>query len=91
MPRTYIAFIECVFRPSGQWQEQSSRDMYPTQSNEAEIALVDIKNDRRYFRALKSGNFVRIENNTVIFESEDFEELAIDESIQFSKNKRVDE
>jgi hypothetical protein len=91
MTRTYIAFIECVFRPLGQWQEKTSRDMFVPKGEDAEIALVDIKSDRCYFRALDHGTLVRIVNNTVVFESEDYEELTINESKQFPKNKRIDE
>ena len=65
--------------------------MYVPKDKDAEMALVDIKNDRRYFRALDHDTLVRVVNNTVVFHSEFFEELAIDESKQFPKNKRIEE
>ena len=88
---TYIAFIECVLRPFGHWDKKTGRDIYVPKGKDAEIALVDIKNDRRYFRFLNHKAEVRIVSNTVVFESEDVEELSVDESKQFPKKKRMDE
>ena len=91
MSITYIAFIECVLRPFGHWDKKTGRDIYVPIGKDAEIALVDIKNDRRYFGAINHHTEIRIVSNTVVFESEDFEELSVDESVQFPKKKRIDE
>jgi len=56
----------------------------------AEMSLVDIKNDRRYF-SFKEHSEVHIVNNVVIFDSDWTEELAIDENEQFPKPKSIDE
>ncbi len=91
MAITYIAFIECVLRPVGHWDKKTERDLYVPKGKDAEMALVDIKNDRRYFRFINHNTLVRIVNNTVVFESEDAEEFSVDESVQFPKKTRVDE
>lgn len=99
MAITYIAFIECVLRPFGHWERKTGRpdfsanlgDSYTPKGKDAEMALVDIKNDRRYFRFIDHMTVVRIVSNTVVFESEDVEEFSVDESKQFPKNKRIDE
>lgn len=91
MSITYIAFIECVFRPSDQWQKKTGREMHVSISDKAEIALVDIKNDRRYFRAINPNTEVSIVSNTVVFDGRLFEEFSVDESVQFPKKKRIDE
>ena len=56
----------------------------------AEMKLVDIKNDRRYF-SFNQHSEVHIVNNVVIFDSDWTEELAIDENEQFPKPKSIDE
>ena len=91
MAVTYIAFIECVLRPFGHWDKKTERDIYVPKGKDAEIALVDIKSDRRYFRFLNHKAEVRIVSNTVVFDSEDVEELSVDESKQFPKKTRMDE
>ncbi len=92
MARTYIAFIECVFvdNETSKWQKKNSREMKEALEDEAEVRLVDIKNDRRYF-SFKKGAEVEIINNVVIFDSDWAEELAIDGDKQFPKQKRIDE
>ena len=99
MSITYIAFIECVLKPKHDWfvvygfpqmDEPRTDGLYKALSHEAEAGLVDLKNDRRYFRFKRDGE-VRIVNNVVVFDDEWTEELAIDESKQFPKKKRIDE
>lgn len=93
MPTIYIAFIECVLRPYGHWKRTMDRpdfspniaDQYIPTGKDAELALVDIKQNRRYFRFTDHQTVVRIFNNTVTFEDEDVEEFAVDESKQFPK------
>jgi len=46
--------------------------------------------DRRLF-SFKAHSYVKIVNNVIIFEPDDVEEIAIDESKQFPKKKRIDE
>ncbi len=89
MAMTYIAFIECVLRPFGHWEKKTGRDIHIPKGKDAEMALVDIKNDRRYFRFINHNTEVRIVSNTVVFESEDVEEFSVDESIQFPKKKGI--
>lgn len=99
MVLTYIAFIECVFRPNGHWERIFERpdfspnvaDQYKPKGIHAEMDLVDIKNDRRYFKFYNHDTVVRVMNNVVVFDGDDAEELAIDESKQFPKKKRIDE
>ncbi len=99
MAITYIAFIECVLRPLGHWERKIGHpdfsvnlgDSYTPKGKDAEIALVDIKNDRRYFRFINHYTVVRIVNNTIVFESDDVEEFSVDESVQFPKKPRMDE
>ncbi len=103
MPRTYIAFVECVLVPNGHWDRIESNyasippspmpnyEAFRPRGKDAELHLVDIKNDRRYFKFLNHQAEVRLINNVVIFDNDDVEELAIDESKQFPKKKRIDE
>ena len=99
MPITYIAFIECVFRPDGQWERKFERpdfspnvaDQYTPFGKDAEMALVDIKQNRRYFLFTNHKAVVRVVNNTVAFQSHDAEEFSVDEDEQFPKKKRMDE
>ena len=99
MAITYIAFIECVLQPNGHWHKiiQTSGfpepigDIYTPKGIHAEIRLVDIKNDRRYFKFHNHDAEVRMVNNVVIFDNDDAEELAINESKKFPKKKRIDE
>ena len=99
MSITYIAFIECVLHPFGHWIRDYRRpdsvrdnaDRYIPKGIHAELRLVDIKQDRRYFKFNNHEAVVRIVNNVVIFDDQDAEELAIDESKQFPKKKRKDE
>ena len=99
MSITYIAFIECVLHPLGHWIRDYHRpdfvrdtaERYIPKGIHAELRLVDIKHDRRYFKFNNHEAIVRIANNVVIFDDQDAEELAIDESKQFPKKKRKDE
>jgi hypothetical protein len=93
----YIAFIECVLRPKHDWfvvygfpqmNDPRTDGLYKTLSHEAEAGLVDIKNDRRYFR-FKRDEEVRIVNNVVVFDDEWVEELAIDELNNSLKRKEL--
>lgn len=95
MAITYIAFIECSMKKN--WLPTHDVPYYNPQRNmeyrasgEAEVYMVDIKGDRRMF-SFKKDSKVHIVNNTFVYESEDAEELAIDESKQFPKKKRMDE
>lgn len=92
MSIVYIAFIECALKPSESWSlageemekyPHISGDVYYSQNNDAEIGLVDIKEDRRYFRFGKSNTSIRMLNNVLIFEDESAEEITVDESKQF--------
>jgi len=103
MPRTYIAFIECVLNPNGHWDRiQSSLvslppspepnyEAYRPRGNDAELDLVDLGGLRRYFKFHNHVAEVRIVNNVVIFDLDDVEELAVDDSAKFPKKKRLDE
>ena len=97
MPITAIAFIEC--RLDNQW---STLFGYPFENNKqmwsqhqslddtAQVSLVDIKNDRRYFQC-KRGSIIQLVNNVLSFRSYEVEELAIDESKLFPKKQRMDQ
>jgi len=93
MLTTYIAFIECVLEPLGHWEEMHNThgtvwiegDRYIPKGKDAQMNLVDIKNDRRYFKFHDHQTVVRIQNNVVVFDRDAVEELAIDESKQFPK------
>ena len=95
----YIAFIECLLKPNGHWERDLFQpnfvttlgDKYIPKGIHAEMDLVDIKNDRRYFKFHNHDALVRIINNVVVFDNDDAEEIAIDESKKFSKKKRIDE
>lgn len=92
-----IAFIECTL--DNNW---STLFGYPSQKNrqtwsqhkslsdEAEVRLVDIKNDRRYF-AFKIVSIIEKVNNVISFMEHECEELAIDESKKFPKNKAIND
>lgn len=98
--RTYIAFIECVFddtkttkletRIGFPYDEESNalREIKIACEDGAELSLVDIKNDRRYF-SFKMDGEIHIVNNVIIFDSDWAEELAIDEDKQFPKKKTM--
>jgi len=102
MAITFIAFIECVIDTSlpRKWHTvygfpqienvtpQSA--VYKAIQDGAELSLVDLKNDRRYF-SFKLDGEAHINNNILVFDSEWTEELAIDESKQLPKKKRMDE
>jgi len=102
MSITYISFIECVIDTTSprKWDtvygfpqienETPQSAVYKANTDGAELGLVDIKNDRRYFSFRKNGE-AHINNNILVFDSEWTEELAIDESKQFPKKKRMDE
>ena len=99
MPITYIAFIECVFYPKFSWHtvygfpqldNPRTDGLYKAREDDAEVRLVDIKGDRRYFGFVKDGE-VRVVNNTIVFDDEWAEELAIDESKQFPKKPKIDD
>lgn len=99
MSITYIAFIECTFTPKGEWHtvygfpqldEQRTDGLYKAKLDKAQLNLVDIKGDRRYFSFNINGE-VRVVNNVVVFDSDWCEELAIDESKKFPSKKRIDE
>jgi len=98
---TYIAFIECVLKTNPRkWytvygfphleNPTPQASVYKAMEDGAELSLVDIKNDRRYFSFRKDGE-AHLNNNVLIFDSEWADELAIDESKQFPKKKRIDE
>lgn len=97
MSITYIAFIECVLRPYGHWEQKIGRidvraraaDQYTPTGKDAELALVDIKENRRYFQFHNHNAVVRIVNNTVAFESEDAEEFSVSESTQIPKKPNM--
>ena len=102
MARTYIAFIECVFddTKTTKWETRTGfpydeegcalREIKIAREDDAQLSLVDIKSDRRYFSFKKDGE-VHIVNNVIIFDSDWAEELAKDEDKQFPKQKRIDE
>ena len=90
MPITYIAFIECSMKRH--WFPEhhapnynpKNNNEYTAYQNEAEVYLVDIKNDRRFF-SFKKDSKVHLVNNVFVYESEDCEELAIDDSKKLSQ------
>jgi len=95
MPTTYIAFIECSLKEG--WDDHEhildpvmEKEKFEAIEDNAEIYIVDIKGDRRLF-SFKKNSYVKIVNNVIIFEPDDVEEIAIDESKQFPKKKRMDE
>lgn len=100
MAITYIAFIELVLSKNPacwetvygfpQINNPTTHAVYKSYKENAEVSLVDIKNDRRYF-SFKNEGEIHIINNVAVFDSDWAEELAIDESKQFPKNKRIDE
>ena len=102
MARTFIAFIECVFddTKTTKWETrigfpneyagQIFREVKIAREDGARLSLVDLKNDRRYFSFERDGE-IHIINNVLIFDSDWAEELAIDESKQFPRKKRMDE
>ncbi len=57
----------------------------------AELRMVDIGGNRRYFKFLDHNIEVRIINNVAVFDNNDVEELAVDDSAKSPKNKRIDE
>ena len=99
MPITYIAFIECVLIPNGHWEIYTSRPHYSRTGGEqwtpkgidAEMDLVDIKSDMRYFKFHNHDAVVRIENNVVVFDRDDVEEIIKRDSILSPKQKRINE
>lgn len=103
MPRTYIAFVECVLNPNGHWDKIESSyislppaptpnyEAWRPRGNDAELDLVDIGGLRRYFKFINHTAEVRIVNNVAIFDKDDAEELAIDDSAKFPKTKRIDQ
>ena len=99
MPLTYIAFIECVLRPNGHWIRKMGRPDFSRAMGEqwtpkgisAEMDLVDIKRDMRYFKFHNHDAVVRIENNVVVFDGDDAEEVIFKDSIMAPKKKRIDE
>jgi len=97
MTITFIAFIECTLDNCWETrfgypfdQKKQMWSQYKSLNDGAEIRLVDIKNDRRYF-ALKRDAIVQLVNNVFSFISEDAEELAIDESKNFPKPKAIND
>lgn len=100
MPLMYLAFIECVLEQERLWEKisfgsgnlnpQPHYDAYHAKTD-AEIRLVDIKNDRRYFRFTTNNVDVRIVNNVIIFDNDFVEEIAIDDSKKIPNKKRMDE
>ena len=99
MAITYIAFIECVFTPKSSWytvygfpqlEDPRTDGLYKARKADAEVRLVDIKGDRRYFNFRRDGE-VRVVNNVIVYDDEWSEEMAIDESKKFPKKKRIDE
>lgn len=99
MAITYIAFIECVFTPKSFWytiygfpklEEQKTDALYKANKDDAEVRLVDIKGDRRYFNFIDGGE-VRVVNNVIAYDDEWADEIAVDENKQFPNKKRIDE
>lgn len=99
MATIYIAFVECVLHPFGHWTRTTSRysqfrangDVYLPSGMHAELRMVDIGGNRRYFKFLDHNIEVRIINNVAVFDNNDVEELAVDDSAKSPKNKRIDE
>lgn len=103
MSRTYIAFVECVLNPNGHWTKistvhsldldapQPTLEAWCPSGKDAELDLVDIQGLRRYFKFNNHDAEVRIISNVVIFDKDDVEELAIDDSAKFPKKKRIDQ
>jgi hypothetical protein len=88
---TTIAFIECTL--DTQWETlfgypfESKPQMWSQHkalSNKSEVALVDIKNDRRYFM-FKRELVIQLVNNVISFRSQEAEELAVDDSKKYLK------
>lgn len=97
MPKTYIAFIECSLKKGWNDNEmflglrtEDSKYRYEAIDDEAQIYLVDIKGDRRLF-SFEEHSYVHIVNNVLIYNSDNAEEIAINESEQFPKKTRIDE
>ena len=96
MPKTFIAFIECSLKKG--WDDEKSvilgnmnpNNEYEAIEENAEIYLVDIKRDRRLF-SFEEHSYVKIINNVLIYDSDNAEEIAIDESKQFPTKARIDE
>lgn len=95
MTITFIAFIECTL--DNHWetrfgypfdQKKSMWSQYKSLNDDSEIRLVDIKNDRRYF-SFKRDAIVQLVNNVISFNSDESDELAIDESKNFPKPKTM--
>ena len=96
MATTYINFVECKLT-KGWFPEFFAHTFDPTKntvfnshSDDAEIGMVDIQGNRRYF-SFKQKSKVFIVGNVFVYDSNDAEELAIDESKQFPKKTRMDE
>jgi len=102
--KIYIAFIECTFHDNPPFWIQSgelddpeessslsdTRELYIAQDNGARLSLVDLGGTRRYYSFIKHG-VVEIMGNVATIIDRYAEELAIDESKQFPKKKRMDE
>lgn len=94
---TTIAFIECVFDIN--WETLSGFphphkpqmwSQYKSMDNTAQVSLVDIGNNRRYFQ-FKRDSIIQIVNNVISFKSFEAEELAVDESKKFPKKTLMHE
>ena len=93
MAITYIAFIECSLETE-EWSPRFyTKDYNPAISNKytasadkSHVSVVDIAGLRRYFEFQRDAK-VYVVNNVLVYESDNVEELAIDESRQFPKNK----
>jgi len=92
---TTIAFIECTLK--GEWKtifgfpnlnNNQTWSQHKAEANDCEVNLVDIKNDRRYFR-FRSESTIQIVNNVISFNSPDAEELAVDESKKFPTKQQI--
>ena len=99
MAITYIAFVECVFTPKSFWytmygfpklEEQKTDALYKANKDNAEVRLVDIEGNRRYFNFINGGE-VRVVNNVIAYDDEWSEEIAIDDSKKFPKKKGINE
>lgn len=99
MAITYIAFIECQITPKRAWltiygfpqlDDPRTDGWYKAITDDAEVRLVDIKENRRYFSFRKEGE-VRIVNNVIVYDDDWVEELAIDDSKKFSNKKKIHE
>lgn len=94
---TTIAYIECTLDNCWEhlfgYPHTNNKQMWSqhrSMNDGAEVRLVDIKNDRRYF-SFKRDAVVQITNNVFAFQPDLSEELAIDETKKFPKKSSIDD